>query len=95
MVIFSTEILVILVMLLVVVKVFKMTDPEAEGGSAGPNIFEPVRENPEDGSSLPPQENFVVNDAVKEDPIMKNYWNILAELELTFQFSHSRVKPSL
>ncbi len=76
MIIFSVEILVILVMLLVVVKVFQMTDPEGEGGSAGPNIFDPVRENPEGSSSLPPQEDFVVNDAVKEDPIMKNYWNI-------------------
>ena len=46
MIIFSVEILVILVMLLVVVKVFQMTDPEGEGGSAGPNIFDPVRENP-------------------------------------------------
>lgn len=74
-IIFSVEILVILVMLLVVVKVFQVTDPE-RGGSAGPNIFDPVREDPADGSQLPPQEDFVVNDAVKEDSVMKNYWNI-------------------
>lgn len=77
MIIFSMEILVILVMLLVVVKVFRMTDSNAEGGSGGPLIFEPAGgEDTEGGSSLPPQEDFVVNDAVKEDPIMKNYWNI-------------------
>jgi len=71
------EILVILVMLLVVVKVFQMTDSNAEGGSGGPLIFEPAGgEDTEGGSSLPPQEDFVVNDAVKEDPVMKNYWNI-------------------
>ncbi len=78
MIIFSVEILVILVMLLVVVKVFQMTDSGAEGGSGGPLIFEPARgeDNTGDGSLVPPQEDFVVNDAVKEDQVMKNYWNI-------------------
>lgn len=75
-IIFATEILVIVVMVLVVFKVLQMTNPDAEGGSAGPNIFDPVRENPEGGSPTSPQESFIVNNAVKEDPVMKNYWNI-------------------
>ncbi len=65
-IIFSLEILVILVMLLVVVKVFQVTDVEEteDGSSAGPLLYEPS------------EEGFVVNDAVKEDPVMKGYWNI-------------------
>ena len=65
-IIFSLEILVILVMLLVVVKVFQVTEVEEteDGSSAGPLLYEPS------------EEGFVVNDAVKEDPVMKGYWNI-------------------
>ncbi|GFH94162.1 biofilm regulatory protein A [Lachnospiraceae bacterium] len=64
-IIFSVEILVILVMLLVVVKVFQVTGEEPEsGGNAGPHIA--------DFS----EEDIVVNQAVKEDPVMKGYWNI-------------------
>ena len=64
-IIFSVEILVILVMLLVVVKVFQVTGEKPEGGgNAGPHIA--------DFS----EEDIVVNQAVKEDPIMKGYWNI-------------------
>lgn len=71
-IIFSLEILVILVMLLVVVKVFQVTGEEVpgedktedSGGAGGPLLYEPS------------QEGFVVNDAVKEDPVMKGYWNI-------------------
>ena len=67
-IIFSLEILVILIMLLVVVKVFQVTevdDTEEEGSiGGGPLLYEPS------------EEGFVVNDAVKEDPVMKGYWNI-------------------
>ncbi len=67
-IIFSLEILVILVMLVVVVKVFQVTGGEntEEGSSVagGPLLYEPS------------EEGFVVNDAVKEDPVMKGYWNI-------------------
>lgn len=65
-IIFSLEILVILVMLLLVVKVFQVTEVEEteDGSSAGPLLYEPS------------EEGFVVNDAVKEDPVMKGYWNI-------------------
>jgi len=67
-IIFSLEILVILVMLAVVVKVFQVTEPgDAEDGGGnvgGPLLYEPS------------QEGFVVNEAVKEDPVMKGYWNI-------------------
>lgn len=63
-IIFGLEILVILVMLLVVVKVFQVTDGGGEGGNAGPHIAEFS------------EENIVINDAVKEDPVMKGYWNI-------------------
>lgn len=74
MIIFAVEILVILVMLLVVVKVFQVTDPES--GSAGPYIFDPAVQDPEDGSQITPPDSFIVNETVKEDPAMKNYWNI-------------------
>ncbi len=66
-IIFSLEILVILAMLVVVVKVFQVTGEEGteDGGVAGgPLLYEPS------------EEGFVVNDAVKEDPVMKGYWNI-------------------
>ncbi|MBD5528377.1 MAG: LytR family transcriptional regulator [Lachnospiraceae bacterium] len=74
MIIFAVEILVILIMLLVVVKVFQVTDPES--GSAGPYIFDPVAQDPDDGSQITPPDSFIVNETVKEDPAMKNYWNI-------------------
>lgn len=63
-VIFALEIIVILVMLLVVLKVFKMTDENSEGGSAGPHIAEFS------------EENIMINEAVKDDPTMKGYWNV-------------------
>lgn len=63
-IIFSLEILVILVMLLVVVKVFQVTDGNEENGNAGPHFAEIS------------EENIVINEAVKEDPVMKGYWNI-------------------
>ena len=64
-IVFSVEILIILAMLLVVMKVFQITDdnPESEGGG-GPHIADV------------PEDNIVINDAVKEDPVMKGYWNI-------------------
>lgn len=63
-IIFSVEILVILAMLLVVMKVFQATDKDSENGSAGPHFADI------------PEEKIVINDAVKEDPVMKGYWNI-------------------
>ena len=65
-IVFSVEILIILAMLLVVLKVFQITDnkPENGGGSGGPHIADI------------PEENIVINDAVKEDPVMKGYWNV-------------------
>lgn len=65
-IIFSVEILIILAMILVVLKVFQVTDdnPDNGGGSGGPHVAEI------------PEENIVINDAVKEDPVMKGYWNI-------------------
>lgn len=63
-IIFSVEILVILVMLLVVLKVFQVTDTDPENGNSGPHFADI------------PEENIVINDAVKEDPVMKGYWNI-------------------
>ena len=64
-IIFSVEILIILAMLLVVMKVFQVTEekPDVEGGG-GPHIAEV------------PEDNIVINEAVKEDPVMKGYWNI-------------------
>lgn len=65
-IVFSVEILIILAMLLVVLKVFQVTDnnPENGGGNGGPHFADI------------PEENIVMNDAVKEDPVMKGYWNI-------------------
>lgn len=63
-IIFSVEILVILVMLLVVMKVFQVTDEESENGSGGVHIADI------------PEESIVINEAVKQDPVMKGYWNI-------------------
>lgn len=63
-IVFSVEILVILVMLLVVWKVFNVTEKNAEDGSGGPHYADI------------PEENIVVNEAVKQDPVMKGYWNI-------------------
>lgn len=55
----------ILAMLLVVVKVFQVTDEDPESGSGGgPHIADI------------PEENIVINEAVKDDPVMKGYWNI-------------------
>lgn len=63
-IVFAVEILVILVMLLVVWKVFDFTEKDAEDGSGGPHYADI------------PEENIVVNEAVKQDPVMKGYWNI-------------------
>lgn len=63
-IIFSVEILVILVMLLVVLKVFQVTDGDPENGNSGPHFADI------------PEENIVINAAVKDDPVMKGYWNI-------------------
>ncbi len=63
-IIFSVEILVILVMLLVVLKVFQVTERDPENGNSGPHFADI------------PEENIVINEAVKEDPVMKGYWNI-------------------
>ncbi len=65
-IVFSVEILIILAMLLVVWKVFQVTDsnPDNGGGSGGPHIADI------------PEDNIVINDAVKEDPVMKGYWNV-------------------
>lgn len=63
-IIFSAEILVILAMLLVVLKVFQVTDEDSENGGGGPHIADI------------PEENIVINEAVKDDPVMKGYWNI-------------------
>lgn len=64
-IIFSVEILIILAMLLVVMKVFQVTDDNPEtGGGGGPHIADV------------PEDNIVINEAVKEDPVMKGYWNI-------------------
>lgn len=65
-IVFSVEILIILAMLLVVLKVFQVTDsnPDNGGGSGGPHIADI------------PEDNIVINDAVKEDPVMKGYWNV-------------------
>lgn len=62
--IFSVEILVILVMLLVVMKVFQVTEDNPDNENSGPHFADI------------PEENIVINEAVKQDPIMKGYWNV-------------------
>lgn len=63
-IVFSVEILVILIMLLVVMKVFQVTDKDSETGNSGPHLADIS------------EESIVINDAVKQDPVMKGYWNV-------------------